>query len=531
MGKKLSPHKVSRMLSLYFQGDTETEIAHKLSVDQSTVSKNAGKFKSLVEQQGIESAGEEFGIMDQVEALHGLASELKKAKLSVEEAKVGLKMTGMLQKLGIKQEDYNDIIQACTKMKSEGFISDAIKLNKLENATGMTHGELLDQYVSTHEKLKKEQKDLETTAAKLNVEKGELTKIDKQKTAASQGLKAHMAQIGVDMNRLKLVESLAQTLKEAGISNKELEDYIARQEILNKAGIGLNTFVAIVEKAKVLTSHDQGKGLLKSLSDYEGLVEATKALQAEATLLQKQTEGLEKQAQLKGKLDAQIVELKAEKDSLESGLVEVHKKKDELDNIQTQIGSLTMKMHELEQEIAAREAHNSALTDEIKAKQRKVSDLSQLEAKRDALAVSIAEAEAKLSDENARLQILDSFLGLVSSSSITELEKFVAALPALLDQVKQGKYSPELLRAFIVSKLTRDTLQVLKCPSCGVKFSVDMPPTTQGYHCPRCHSPFEIMIDQEVSAICKEALAKLTPKVILVTPKPKQLSSGEKGPA
>lgn len=288
MTQKLSPHKVSKMMALYFDGHSQSDIANKLKVNQSTVSLYVSKFKSFTEQQSVKAAGEEFGMMDQVEALHSLASELKKAKLTAEEAKVGLKMELLFQKLGIKQGDYKDLIQACAKMKSEGFISDAVKLNKLENVTGMTHGELLDQYASTHGKLKKEQQELEITSGKVNVGKEELANIDKQKKAAGQSLKAYMDQMGVDMNRLKLVEVLAQTLKEAGILNKELGDYIARQQVLNKAGVGLDTFTTIVEKAKVLTSHDQGKGLLKSLSDYGGMSEAIKDLQAKVAFLKKQ---------------------------------------------------------------------------------------------------------------------------------------------------------------------------------------------------------------------------------------------------
>ncbi|MFB0556664.1 MAG: hypothetical protein ACETVW_02275 [Dehalococcoidia bacterium] len=522
MTQKLSPNKVSKMMALFFEGYSQTDIANKLKIDQSTVSVYVGKFKSISEQQDMQAAGEEFGIMNQVEALHSLAAELKKAKLAVEEAGVGLKMVQSLEKLGIKQEDYRGVLQACTKMKSEGFIKSAVKLTKLEHSTGMTHGELLDQYATTHEKLKKEQQELETTTSKLNAVKEELANMDKQKKAASQDLKTYMDQIGVDMNRLELVEGLAKTLKDAGISNKELEDYIARQKILNKAGIGFNIFTEIVEKAKVLTSHDQGKGLLKSLSHYGGISEAIKDLQAKVESLEKQAAGLEQLAQQKGKLDAQVVELKAEKVSLESGVAELHKKKDELDNIQSQIGSLTKKMDELEQGIAAREAYDSALTDEIKAKEQKVSDLSQLEAERDALAVSVSKTKAELSHENARLQVFDSFLGFVSSSSIVELEQFVAALPALLDQVKQGQYSPELLRAFIVSKLTGDTLQVLKCPSCGVRFGVDQPPMSYGgYHCPCCYST-SVVTDQQELAILKEALARVKPQIMVAEPVAKQ---------
>jgi predicted transcriptional regulator len=96
MTQKLSPHKVSKMMALYFDGYLQSEIANKLKINQSTVSLYVSKLESLVEQQGVKAVGEEFGIMDQVETLHTLAAELKKAKFTVEEAKVGLKMARML---------------------------------------------------------------------------------------------------------------------------------------------------------------------------------------------------------------------------------------------------------------------------------------------------------------------------------------------------------------------------------------------------------------------------------------------------
>jgi len=105
-------------MSLFFQGYSQTEIANKLKIDQSTVSVHVSKFKSLTEQHGLEDAAKEYGVMDEIKALHSLAAELKQAKLTAEEARVGLKMVESLQKLGIKEEDHKDVIQACTKMKS-----------------------------------------------------------------------------------------------------------------------------------------------------------------------------------------------------------------------------------------------------------------------------------------------------------------------------------------------------------------------------------------------------------------------------
>ena len=98
MPQKLSPHKVSKMMALYFEGYSQSEIANKLKVDQSTVSLHVSKFKFLSEQQGLKATGEEFNVMNEVEALHSLAAELGKAKLTAEEAKIGVKMEQLFQK-------------------------------------------------------------------------------------------------------------------------------------------------------------------------------------------------------------------------------------------------------------------------------------------------------------------------------------------------------------------------------------------------------------------------------------------------
>jgi len=129
MTKKLSPHKISKIMELNFGGYSQSDIANKLKINQSTVSQYVSKFKYLAEQQDIKAAGEEYGIVDQVEALNSLALELKETKLTVEEAKVGLKMVTVFQECGVQQEDYPDLVQACAKIKSEGFINAAVKLN------------------------------------------------------------------------------------------------------------------------------------------------------------------------------------------------------------------------------------------------------------------------------------------------------------------------------------------------------------------------------------------------------------------
>ena len=53
MPKKLSQFKVGKILKLYLQGYSQTAIAHKLNIDQSTVSFQVGKFKARADYVGI----------------------------------------------------------------------------------------------------------------------------------------------------------------------------------------------------------------------------------------------------------------------------------------------------------------------------------------------------------------------------------------------------------------------------------------------------------------------------------------------
>ncbi len=404
-------------MALYFDGYSQTEIANKLKIDQSTVSLQISKFKFLAEQQGIVAAAEEYGIMDQIESLHSLASELKKEQLTVEEAEVGLKMELLFQKLGGKAEDYQDVIQAATKLKTEGFLESAVELNKLEQSTGMTHEEIVTQSASTYQQFKKTQKDLQIVTGKLNASKEDLVAIENQKKLASQDLKTHMQQIAVDMNRLKKVEDLALVLKQGGISNKELQDYIKRQQLLNEARIGMETFASILEKAEVITSKDHGEGLFHMLAEYSSLSEANKAIQAKVQTLNKEADGLEQQAKLKGKIEGDIAKLKAEKASLEAYVYQLYDQKNTLDNIKSDISSLVEKKDELKQEITELETYKGSLSDDIKSKEKKTGDLKELEAEHDAVSASLSETEAKLKQKGTWLELLT--LGNIVCCSIT----------------------------------------------------------------------------------------------------------------
>jgi len=516
MTAKLSPHKISKMMSLYFDGYSETEIAKILKVNQSTVSLYVGKFKFLSEQQGIKAAGEEFGIMDQVEALHSLSAELKKAKLTVEEAAAGYKMVQSLSKLGISQKEYNGVLQACTKLKSEGFLNSAVKLDKLEHDTSMSHEEIVTKAASTHQELIHTQQDLQGVAGKLKATKEELANIEKQKKLASQGLETHMKNVGVDMKRLKLVEEFALALKEAGEDDKHLEDYIQRQHMLNEAGITLGIFVEILDKAKSLTAKDGGKEFLAMLDQYGSFTETIKGLENKVQSLTKEADGLEDKAKLKGELDKDIIKLHAEKVSLEACVAQSLEQKKILEDTQNEVSLLAKKKASFEDEVANLQAHKEQLITEVQSKKEIVSDLGDLKKKHAVVAAAVAEMEARLERGKQLLDITKSFVGLVQSapSSLTELEKFATALPGLIDHAKQTGYSPTLLKAYVLENLTGGALKVLRCKTCGAGFIVDKP-AAYGYKCPCCGLSSHIVADKEGLAVLQEALAALKPAVVV----------------
>lgn len=535
MTKKLSPYKVSRMIALYFEGCSQSQIASKLKVDQATVSLYVSKFKYLVDQKGLKAAGEEFNIMNEVESLHSLAAELKKAKLTVEEAKIGLKMIGQLWMSGIKEEDYGDLIQACKKMKSEGFITSAVKLNQLENSTGMTYEQVVAQFESSHQQLGETQKNLQIVTAKLETLEGELVSIEKQKKLASQDLKTHMDQIGVDMERLKQVENLATTIKKAKVSNEELGDYIERQQLLSKAGISLGTFAAILEQTKVVTLHDEGKGLLQMLSQYASLTEALKALQSEVQSLGKQADGLEQEAKLKGELEGDVMKLTAEKASLQAYVDQLANEKVVLTETKGQVAALQEKKAALEKDVEEKAARGDLLKSDLEILEAKTAGLKELEEQHEAASAHLANIEAEIAKQEERWGLFESFIGFVGSTSSSDVDTFIRLAPQLVEDAKQGKYKPEILKRVILDGLTGGTLKSLVCTSCGAKFVVDKPAQRYSdYHCPVCGVSFSVRVDRDASEILRSALVAPQPLIIVARPPsaaPGKSSGPKQGPS
>lgn len=534
MPKKLSQFKVGKILKLYLQGYSQTAIAHKLNIDQSTVSFQISKFKARADEVGIAGAAEEMGIMYEIEMLHSLAVDLMKEKLTVEEAAAGLRVVSAFEKLGIEQ-DYQSVIKIAAIMHKEGFLDSAIKLDELAQNTGMTYEEIADEAAKVSQQLEKDRAQLKEIAGKLDNVKNDLANMESKKKLATDDLAAHMEQVGLDKDRLMKVETLALTLKKTGIENQQLEEYLQRQQQLNEAGISIDMFTSILEKAGVATAKDKGKMLLNMLTEYNSLSQANQALKLTVGVLEKEAAGLEEKAALKGKIQADIDALKAEKASLEPYVSELHVQKDQLGKVKNEVSQLSNKQTEIEHKIANLESHKASLTEEIKLLEETTGGLEKRKAEYDAVSASLSEVEERLSRENRRLRIFDSFLGFVKSSAIEKLDEFTQNLPYLIDDVKAGNHSPELIRNMLIQELTGGTLQVLRCTQCEVEFVLDKQPSVTGnYYCPLCGLGYYVKVDKDALEILKTELfnpKKPQFKVTLISPElesPKQKNGDSK---
>ena len=530
MAQELSQHKVHRMLALYFQGHTQSSTANRLKINQATVSIHINRFASIVEALGLESAGREYGIMNEVRSLHNLSVELHKARLTAEEAGIGLRIYKTLQRLGIAERDHDDLMGSVNKMKSEGFIDAAVELTRLENTTGMTFHEVSTRFKSTHQQLQETEEKLAATKDETDRLKSQLASVKQRTQIADRDMRDHMKKAGVNLKRLEKVENIALALKKASIEDNQLEDYIHRMQSLDKSNIDLETLVSILRAAAVSTAHDGGKELLSRLSEHGSLLQANKELEATIKPLQKQAEGLEEKAELKRSLQSEVARLTAQQAGLKNEVADLSTVKEDRIKLQKDVKSLTGQKNTLEHNIAEKQQLADALCSDIEARKLELNEIEEMEQRQASLSASIAKIESLLEQRKYQQEVLDSFLGLINASSFDEIQRFVRVLPGLLEKDKQTGQNPVELRDYILETLTGGRLGIMECTSCDVRFSIDKEPRG-GYHncnCPLCGLSFSVHVLRDEANILKAELAKRKPRFVAVLRnKPPQTSSPE----
>lgn len=544
MGKKLSSLKGKKIIDLYQKGYNQSLIAKMLHIDQSTVSKYINRFKALKEQKGINAALQEFAIEDEFEENQTVVAELKKSDLSIADVDIALQVENVLQECGIPHEVYHDFIQTVKKTKDAGYIDAALALNKLENKTGMSYGEIGAKADKAYLQVQKSQKELQVTNSKVEASNKKLAEMQQKEKQATYSLQKHMQQIGVDEQRLKSIEPLALAVKKAKIPNQMLAVYLARQESLNKAGIGIDMFTGILDKAKVVTSGDDGNHLLDMLKECGSLSGVIYQQQAKKQLLDKEVSDLEAQRKIRDELVGEIKKLKGDKSDLEADIAQIEKQKvnyvaqyNKQKNESEQLAGLYYSAQNsyqellkaktpLENEISEKQTARDSIDSEIKDKQQKLSNLGELELKHGQLTKENAELEGKLSQNSERLASYESFLGFLQESSPEILKKKAAEWLSHLSDPHPTTAPTDILRNLILKELAGPEVNILECETCQSRFVVNKASPTGVYTCPTgLGFHHTITVDKGATEVLRTALSLPKPveisiNRIIVKPKP-----------
>jgi hypothetical protein len=173
----------------------------------------------------------------------------------------------------------------------------------------------------------------------------------------------------------------------------------------------------------------------------------------------------------------------------------------------------------LKQEISKLEIYEDSLKKEIQQKELKVSDLKEVESKRDSIIKEIAELEVRVKYDQRRWDIYQGFLGLVQSTSKVELEKSARTLPSIIESLPENTSveNLEFYKNYVVQDLTGGKLPfLLKCRTCGASIITDTTKPTGRYQCPNGEpfpaSPHDVIVEKNPLAMLKVALSPETPK-------------------
>ena len=512
MAAKLSPYKQSRLLELYLSGLSQSQVAQQLNIDQSTVSLCLAKFNKRSELYGLEYAAKEANVMESIYALHSLAVELKSNKLSIEEARQGIKVRDKLAQYGVPEGGYQQLVVAAGKLYDQGFLKAAVKLVALEQKTGMDYAGVIAKFEQVKGQVATSTKELEQIEAATKKAKEERASAEIKRAATEKELAQYLAGTTVTMKRLMAVEQLAALLKQGNVWDEELAVYMKRQEELNKSGISIALFGKIVSQVAPLALPDGGKQLLATLTNYGSLQEAVA--------------GLQQQKSEMDYISAKIVEQTAQSKAVSDQVNGLILRRDQLAPIVESYALVELQANQLQETVAAletarlyHEGHNKALEEHgnwlsgrVEQMEARAAELEPLQRKHSDFAGVIAEQEKRCGDMAREMEILHAFLGYMKNLTPEALRKFILAVPLMFSCSTSKDYSPELIRKIILNDLTMRQMNIYACRVCGTRFYVDRAPRPkEDFTCPNCNTTGGLWVEFDAADALMKAGAIRVP--------------------
>ncbi len=495
MTVKISQPKTTKILHLYFTGMPQPKIAQKCGVNQATVSRCAAKFQEEAAVQGIVAASKEHGIMDEVIALRSLATELYKSKATVEEAKSGVKMVKLFNSLAVPPEEYKVLAKTFTKLKDPGFYKVGMKLVKLGESTGKDYNDSVSEFEKLGEeiavrqetiadlKVKQENEEKSLQELQLTRDKKEseveefLEKAEQKKAAAAAEVDAKLAEAGLTLERIDKLYPVVDKMKEFGISDDKLENFVKEHQVLEEKGVTWEKFQTIAGALAKAGDINWGN-LAAKLEEYGTLDNVVISMKAEKTSLKPEVAKLGDE---KVKLAAEVDGLVKSKTQLETevGHLEGSKKalENTIDTLEIRRAHLEKHLAELEDDIAKVEANKAVLTEGADQKHGEITEMNEKLKEADAIdqklkkqQIELQELDNKKAAAGKNFELYEAFKGAIASGTGPEIQAFLKSVPALIIDANSGKYKPEFMLSYIIGQLTGGAFDLLACQDCQAEF-------------------------------------------------------------
>jgi predicted nucleic acid-binding Zn-ribbon protein len=373
---QISHVKMTKVLHLYFSGFPQMKIGEKCGIHQSTASRYAQKFEEKASAEGIVAAGKECGIMEAVMALRSLATELYKSKMSIEEAKSGVKMVILFKSLGVPPEEFKVLAKMLKKLKDPDFPKAGMKLIKLEEATGKEYTEIvskleqLDEEIAVRqekianlqEKQDEEEKALEALELKQKEKEEEVAEFleeAKKKAAADDVVKEKLVEAGLTLEKIAKLHPIVEKMNGLGISDDDIETFVGERQVLEEKGITWEKF-KIVAGALATAGEIDADGLADKMAEFGTLQQAITFVKTDLESLQPRIEELKKE---KEQLEAQVDGLGKKKVQLDEEVEHSKALKEYLDKAVNALPSLEKLYNRLERDVSILETKKVSLTE------------------------------------------------------------------------------------------------------------------------------------------------------------------------
>jgi DNA repair exonuclease SbcCD ATPase subunit len=149
-------------------------------------------------------------------------------------------------RLGIPAEQHTALIEVCDRISDPGFVEAALKLNKIENESGMIYEEILSRFEAASSELS----NMEDKLKKKRTDIKSLSDLIARRNQELANLNAKSAQLQKDAktNRAKLEKEFDNCKRDLDIKTEEIKEVAKLKNDLSKLGLDLPTLMRLAKE-------------------------------------------------------------------------------------------------------------------------------------------------------------------------------------------------------------------------------------------------------------------------------------------